>query len=91
MLLSTPLHRLDIKNSAFASKSAIPTLDPGLAQDSSSIEVIEQLFLGLTDYDQTYEVIPELAAKWSLGQPHLYLRNAKDVFWSDGVPVTFMT
>ena len=71
--------------------SAIPTLDPGLAQDSSSIEVIEQLFLGLTDYDpKTYEVIPELATKWSASaDSRTYtFEMRKDVFWSDGVPVT---
>ena len=64
LLLSTPaVIAQDItKILRLPQMSAIPTLDPGLAQDSSSIEVIEQLFLGLTDYDpKTYEVIPELA------------------------------
>lgn len=68
----------------------IPTLDPGLAEDSSSIEVIEQLFLGLTDFnDDTSEVVPELAAGWKVsadGRVYTFtLRRAK---WSDGRPVT---
>ncbi len=36
----------------------ILTIDPGLTQDLSSIELTEQLFLGLTDFDpETYEPI----------------------------------
>jgi oligopeptide transport system substrate-binding protein len=71
--------------------SAIPSLDPGLAQDSSSIEVIEQLFLGLTDYDpKTYEVLPELATDWSASaDSRTYtFRMRQDVKWSNGDPVT---
>ena len=45
--------------------SEVPSLDPGVAQDTTSIEVIEQLFLGLTDYDpETFDVVPELATGW---------------------------
>ncbi|MDO9555661.1 MAG: peptide ABC transporter substrate-binding protein, partial [Atribacterota bacterium] len=28
-----------------------PTLDPSLATDTTSVDVVEQLFLGLTDFD----------------------------------------
>ena len=68
----------------------IPTLDPGLAEDSSSIEVIEQLFLGLTDFnDQTAEVIPELATHWSVSADGLaYTFTLRPARWSDGRPVT---
>ena len=68
----------------------IPTLDPGLAEDSSSIEVIEQLFLGLTDFnDQTAEVIPELATQWSVSADGLaYTFTLRPARWSDGRPVT---
>ncbi len=72
-------------------QSAIPSLDPGVAQDSSSIEVIEQLFLGLTDYNpKTYEVVPELATSWQASADSMtYTFNLrKGVKWSDGTPVT---
>ena len=68
-----------------------PTLDPTLASDTTSVDVIEQLFVGLTDYDhETMEVIPELATSWEVSDDGLvwafHLR--KDVFWTDGKPVT---
>ncbi|MCZ6553166.1 MAG: peptide ABC transporter substrate-binding protein [SAR324 cluster bacterium] len=68
----------------------IPTLDPGLAEDSSSIEVIEQLFLGLTDFDdETSEVVPELATRWTVGKEGLsYTFHMRKAVWSDGRPVT---
>ena len=72
-----------------------PSLDPCLATDSISIDMVENLFLGLTDlaYDiNTSEttVIPELATSWEVSEDGLvwafHLR--KDVVWSDGKPVT---
>lgn len=68
-----------------------PTLDPALGQDTTSIWVIEQLFLGLTDYDdETMAVVPELATSWEVSEDGLvwafHLR--KDVYWTDGKPVT---
>ncbi len=69
----------------------VATLDPGLTEDTNSIELVEQLFLGLTDFDpETYEVVPELAARWMVDDSGtvytFYLRT--NVFWSDGKPVT---
>ena len=68
-----------------------PTIDPALATDLVSVDVIEQLFLGLTDYDdKTMAIIPELATSWEYSEDGLvwtfHLR--KDVKWSDGKPVT---
>jgi len=68
-----------------------PTLDPALATDTTSVDVIEQLFLGLTDFDdETMAVIPELATSWEVSEDGLvwafHLR--KDVKWTDGRPVT---
>jgi len=72
-----------------------PSLDPCLATDSISIDMVENLFLGLTDlaYDiDTSEttVMPELATDWEVSEDGLvwafHLR--KDVLWSDGKPVT---
>ncbi len=45
----------------------IPTLDPQLAEDTISIDAIENLFLQLTNYDlQTAQVIPEAATDWQV-------------------------
>ena len=72
-------------------EGVIPTIDPGLTLDEASIEVTEQLFLGLTDFDpETYEVLPELASHWDISEDgktcRFYLR--KDVTWTNGEPVT---
>ena len=72
-----------------------PSLDPCLATDSTSIDMVENLFLGLTDiaFDtNTNETVikPELATSWEVSEDGLvwafYMR--KDVVWSDGTPVT---
>jgi ABC-type oligopeptide transport system substrate-binding subunit len=68
----------------------IPGIDPGLAEDSSSIEVIEQLFLGLTDFDdESGAVVPELATDWSVSPDGFtYTFHLRPARWSDGSPVT---
>jgi oligopeptide transport system substrate-binding protein len=68
-----------------------PTLDPNIATDTTSIQVIQALFLGLTDFDDlTMEVVPELATHWEASADGLtwtfYMRD--DVIWTDGTPVT---
>jgi oligopeptide transport system substrate-binding protein len=68
-----------------------PTLDPALGTDTTSIWVIEQLFLGLTDYDdETMAVVPELATSWECSEDGLVwaFHMRKDVKWTDGTPVT---
>jgi oligopeptide transport system substrate-binding protein len=67
------------------------TLDPNLVQDVYSAEVVEQMFLGLTNINgETGEVEPELATHWETSEDGLtwtfHLRD--DVKWSDGKPVT---
>ncbi len=69
----------------------ISTLDPGLTQFTDAIELAEQLFLGLTDFDpKTYKVLPELATHWEVHDQgatyRFFLR--KEVQWSNGEPVT---
>ena len=49
-----------------------PTLDPNLATDTTSVQCVELLFLGLTDFeDDTLETIPELATEWSVSDDGL--------------------
>ena len=68
-----------------------PTLDPALAADSTSVSVIEQLFIGLVDLDdETAQVRPELATSWIVSPDDtVYTFTLRsDVTWSDGNPVT---
>ena len=68
-----------------------PTLDPALASDATSANVIEQLFIGLVDLDDdTGEVQPELATGWTVSPDGAIYTFAlrSDVTWSDGTPLT---
>jgi ABC-type oligopeptide transport system substrate-binding subunit len=72
-------------------QDAVATIDPGLAVDQHSIEVVEQLFVGLTDFcPKTYQVVPELATHWEPDENGLvytfHLRE--DAKWSNGEPIT---
>jgi oligopeptide transport system substrate-binding protein len=61
-----------------------PTLDPALAEDPSSIQADELLFLSLTDLDEdTMEPVPELATGWQVSQDGLVwtFQLRKDVNW----------
>jgi len=71
--------------------SAVATLDPGKAIGKNSIEVIEQLFLGLTDYTpDTVTPAPELAEGWQASKNGLYylFQLRRDAAWTNGDPVT---
>jgi ABC-type oligopeptide transport system substrate-binding subunit len=61
-----------------------PTADPGLATDTTSVDLDEALFLGLTDFDDvTSEVIPELATDWDVSEDGLtWTFNLRDdIYW----------
>lgn len=67
------------------------TLDPALATDSTSINVVGQLFVGLTSWDDhTGAVLPELATGWEISADRtVYTFTLRtDAFWSDGRPIT---
>jgi len=71
-----------------------PTLDPGLATDSVSIDCTELFFLGLTNFDEeTVEVEPELATEWSVSDDGLVwtFKMRKDVEWVHYDPATQKT
>jgi ABC-type oligopeptide transport system substrate-binding subunit len=72
-------------------EGAVTTIDPGVVFELSHIEIVEQLFLGLTDFEpKTYNVLPALALEWEVSQDGtvytFHLR--KDVKWTNGEPVT---
>ncbi|MCR4392632.1 MAG: peptide ABC transporter substrate-binding protein [Candidatus Acetothermia bacterium] len=61
-----------------------PTADPALATDTTSVEIIENMFLGLVDLDEVdMHPIPELATSWTVSEDGLTwtfsMRN--DVYW----------
>ncbi|MBI5554458.1 MAG: peptide-binding protein [Elusimicrobia bacterium] len=65
-------------------------LNPVLASDSASFDIIDLVFNGLVKYDQDIKLVGDLAEKWDVSQDGLtitfYLR--KDVKWHDGFPFT---
>jgi len=67
-----------------------PSLDPGLAQDTTSLGIVVQLFDALLDVDDKGNLIPMLAEKWSVSPDGLtYTFNIrKGPKWTDGTPVT---
>ncbi len=75
----------------FYSTTDIPTLDPQIAEDVVSINMIENLFVNLTNYDlETAEIIPEAATSWDISDDGLtytfHLRT--DIPWVKHNPVT---
>ena len=51
----------------FEVSTDVPTLDPSVAQDNSSVTTVEQTFVGLVRLDEvTNEPRPGLAAKWDI-------------------------
>ena len=68
-----------------------PDLDPSNASDSATIQVIEQLFIGLFDLDdETGEPIPELVKSWGVSEDGLTynftLRD--DALWTNNEAIT---
>ena len=43
------------------------TLDPALVQDGDTIDLLQQVFEGLTTWGENNEVTPNLAERWELG------------------------
>ncbi|MBI5931713.1 MAG: peptide ABC transporter substrate-binding protein [Chloroflexi bacterium] len=74
-----------------ASQSEISSLDPAIASDNVAITPIENLFLGLTDYDPiTSAINPELATSWEVSSDGLaWTFNLRsDVNWMRYDPAT---
>jgi oligopeptide transport system substrate-binding protein len=66
-------------------------IDPGLASVDNQSELVEQLFLGLTDFDKdSGKVVGELATDWQISENGtVYTFNLRrNVKWTDGKPVT---
>jgi oligopeptide transport system substrate-binding protein len=67
-----------------------PSLDPSLATDTTSHWMIRQMFMGLTAFDQTAQVVPALATDWSVSDDGLtWTYNMRDdVHWIHRNPTT---
>jgi len=72
-------------------EKAVASIDPGFSRDNESIEVAEQLFLGLTDLDpKTYAGVPALALHWESdpeGKTYTF-HLRKDAKWTNGETIT---
>jgi len=71
--------------------SDIPTLDPQIGEDVTSINYVENLFVNLTNVDlETTEIVPEAATSWETSDDGLvytfHLRT--DIPWVYHNPVT---
>ncbi len=69
--------------------SGIPVLDPGLAADSNSIDLIRNLFEGLLVADDTGALVPAEAESYEVsadGLTYTFVISSK-ARWSDGTPV----
>jgi oligopeptide transport system substrate-binding protein len=67
------------------------TVDPALWEDTTSANVIEQLFIGLVDLDdETAEPVPELATSWTVSPNGLVYNFTlrSDALWTDGRVIT---
>jgi oligopeptide transport system substrate-binding protein len=67
-----------------------PSLDPSLATDSTSIFFINNMFVGLTDFDEESNVIPGLATDWEVSEDGLtWTFNLRDdIQWVQRDPNT---
>jgi len=65
VVTATPLPTEDLVTLNWNFATEPPTLDPSLAEDTTSNDVVESLFLGLTAFDDEGNVTGELATEWS--------------------------
>jgi oligopeptide transport system substrate-binding protein len=67
-----------------------PSLDPGLATDTTSAYVVENINTPIIYLGPSPDLKPEpgLAASWDVKGPAVTLHLRNDVKWTDGTPVT---
>jgi peptide/nickel transport system substrate-binding protein len=65
----------------------VPTCNPGV---SSQIDYVRNVFDMLTRFNANYDIIPQLAESWEVGEDNLQVifKLREDVRWHDGVPFT---
>ena len=67
-----------------------PTLDPHIATDATSAQIIVELYGGLVTINEELEIVPDLAESWdiSLDRTVYTFHLRKDAVFHDGRPVT---
>lgn len=66
-----------------------PTLDPALAQDSTSANYIVEIFSGLVTIDRELQIKPDLAKDWTVKDGKVFTFNLRsDAAFHDGKKVT---
>jgi len=70
----------------------LTTLDPHRPISAADMDIVNDLFEGLTAVDARGEVVPACAARWSISGDGLEYRFElrPDLRWSDGAPLTAM-
>ncbi len=64
-------------------------LDPQMADDAASVEILTATMEGLTRLSETGEVLPGIAAEWrTSGDGKTVTFTLREATWSDGTPVT---
>ena len=71
-------------------ETPVESLDPQLAQDGTSLEVIANFTDGLTQPDADGNTIPAIAESWDISEDGLTytFKLRQDAVWSNGTPVT---
>jgi oligopeptide transport system substrate-binding protein len=66
-----------------------PSLDWDVTTDSTSFDVVSNLMVGLTQYNEKLECAPACAESWEItdGGKHYLFHLRSNVFWTDGKPV----
>ncbi len=66
------------------------TLDPQVADDEYSFQILRDIYEGLTEENDLGKIIPGIAESWSINRKgtQYKFRIRKDARWSDGTPVT---
>ncbi|MCB0036840.1 MAG: AAA family ATPase, partial [Anaerolineales bacterium] len=66
------------------------TFDPAFASDLENAQIVKNLFEGLVEIDNDWNIIPALAQRWSIadeGQTYQFMLK-DELKWSDGTPLT---
>ena len=65
--------------------AGIPTLDPAFAKDKSTIWAVQQLFESLVALDDENDIVPALAAHWSVSDNgRVYEFSIRDAYFHNG-------
>ncbi len=88
--LAIPGSRSDFLNLPFARGAPPSTFDPALASDTSSSEVIVEVFSGLVTIDRNLKVQPDIAESWTLSEDRktYIFRLRSDAKFQNGKTIT---